>query len=341
MRKRLFVLFLTAAAVLAAPANRPCAWAAPDAGPSARPARCIIDDGGDRICLEAPARRIVPLYAAFTDILTGMHLADRIAGRTKADDGPGPATPSIGTHMRPNMELVLGLRPDLALQMGGRAEAAQSVAALRNHGVPTAFFQVRTFADLFSVIERIGALTGAEDEANELIRSLQRRLDALDAALKNAPRPRPGVFFEVRYPNLLGAGPDSLVTDIIRAAGGVNVLAGGNASSGTGGTGETGETGRTSDAGRTGRIVRLSEEELLRLNPDVYCVQTGPMNKNPAPLTDRPHFATLRAVALGRVLVVDEHVFSRPGPKAVDAAELLAAFLHPDLFSPAQEAVKP
>ncbi|SBV98655.1 ABC-type transporter, periplasmic subunit [uncultured delta proteobacterium] len=321
MHKRLFTLLLATAA-LATPGASPSAWAA----------RCIIDDGGDRICLEAPARRIVPLYAAFTDILTDMHLEDRIAGRTKADDGPESATPSIGTHMRPNMELVLGLRPDLALQMGGRAEAAQSVAALRNHGVPTAFFQVRTFADLFSVIERIGTLTGAEDGAEELVRSLQRRLDALGDTLKNAPRPRPGVFFEVRYPNLLGAGPDSLVTDIIRAAGGVNVLAGEDASSGTGGAGGT---------GRTGRIVRLSEEELLRLNPDVYCVQTGPMNKNPAPLADRPHFAVLRAVALGRVLVVDEHVFSRPGPKAVDAAELLAAFLHPGLFPPAQEAVKP
>lgn len=312
MRKPLFVLILAAAVILATPAAGPCAAAA----------TCITDDAGDQICLNAPAGRIVPLYAAFTDILEGMGLADRIAGRTKADHAPSPETPSVGTHMRPNMELVLGLRPDLALQMGGRAEAAQSVATLRKHGIPTAFFQVRTFADLFSAIGRIGTLTGAEDAASALVRSLRRRLDLLDNTLKNAPSPRPGVFFEVRYPNLLGAGPDSLVTDIIRAAGGVNVLA---AESST----------------RTGRIVRLSEEELLRLNPDAYCVQTGPMNKNPALLADRPHFAALRAVSLGRVLVVDEHIFSRPGPKAVDAAELLAKFLHPGLFSPAQEAAKP
>lgn len=315
MGKALCALFLTAAVVLAAP----------PVCPDARAARCITDDGGDTICLDAPAKRIVPLYAAFTDILTAMNLEDRIAGRTKADHGPSPETPSVGTHMRPNMELILGLRPDLALQMGGRAEAAQSVDALRKHGIPTAFFQVRTFADLFSAIGRIGTLTGAEDAADALVRTLQRRLDALGETLKNAPSPRPGVFFEVRYPNLLGAGPDSLVTDIIRAAGGVNVLA----------------AERASHMARTGRIVRLSEEELLRLNPDVYCVQTGPMNKNPAPLADRPHFAVLRAVALGRILTVDEHVFSRPGPKAVDAAELLAAFLHPGLFPPAQEAAKP
>jgi iron complex transport system substrate-binding protein len=301
-------LFLLAALLLAAP--------------EARAARCITDDAGDRICLNSPAERIVPLYAAFTDILAEMRLTDRIAGRTRTDSGLSPTIPSIGTHMRPNMELVLGLRPDLALQMGGRSEAAHSVAVLRDHGIPTAFFQVRSFADLFSVIKRIGALTHADAAANALIRSLRNRLDSLGKKLENLPSPRPGVFFEVRYPNLLGAGPDSLVTDIIRAAGGVNVLAGEGSS-------------------REGRIVRLSEEELLRLNPDAYCIQTGPMNKNPVPLADRPHFATLRAAVTKRVLAVDERMFSRPGPKAVDAAEMLAEFLHPGLFSPSRETAKP
>ena len=288
---------------------------------------CITDDMGETVCLEAPATRVVPLYAAFTDIFNAMGIADRIVGRTKTDmgadtkAGTGPGVPSIGTHMRPNAELVLGLKPDLALQMGGRAEAAKSVADLRRLGIPTAFFQVRTFADLFSVIERTGTLTGSPEAARALVASLQARLAALEKTLATGPA-SPGVFFEVRYPNLLGAGPDSMVTDIIRAAGGRNVLA---------------EPGTA----RAGRIVRLSEEELLRLNPDVYCVQTGPMNKRPLPLSERPHFTGLRAVAAGRVLHVDERMFSRPGPNAVDAAEALARFLHPGLFPSSQEQSKP
>jgi len=32
----------------------------------------------------------------------------------------------------------------------------------------------------------------------------------------------------------------------------------------------------------------------------------------------------------GQVLFVDEHIFSRPGPRSVEAVEKLAAFLHPD-----------
>ncbi|MCC8195058.1 MAG: ABC transporter substrate-binding protein [Deltaproteobacteria bacterium] len=307
MDRRLLALLLAGFFLAAAPG-----------APGAPAAVRITDDTGDIIRLDAPAMRIVTLYAAFSDILAGMDLADRIVGRTKTDDAVSPNIPSVGTHMRPSMELVLGLKPDLVLQMGGRAEAAQSVADLRRNGVPTAFFRIRTFADLFSVIRRVGALTDAAGNADALILSLQARLDALHGTLDAAGPVRPTVFFEVRYPNLLGAGPDSMVTDIIRAAGGRNILAQENSS-------------------RTGRIVRLSEEELLRLNPDAYCVQQGPMNKNPVPLAERPHFTTLRAVVSKRILTVDEHLFSRPGPLAVDAAETLAKFLHPGLFPLTQE----
>lgn len=285
----------------------------------------IRDDAGREVRLKAPARRVIPLYAAFTDMFTAMDRAVYVIARTKADTGNGlpPETPIIGTHMRPNMELVLALKPDLVLQMGGRAEAAQSVAALEKFAVPAAFFEVRSFSDLFSVIERVGILTGTENEAKTLVAALKKRLAAVAATIASAPARRPSVFFEVRYPNLLAAGPDSLVTDIIRAAGGRNAL--------------VDEDAPGAVASRyKGRVVRLSEEELIRLNPDFYCIQSGPMNKNPVPLAERPHFASLRAAKPGRNALVDEHIFSRPGPRAVDAVARLARLLHPGLF-PASE----
>lgn len=302
MRRPIFVLAL--GVVLALAAARPA---------SARV--CITDDAERRICLAKPATRIIPLYAAFTDIFAAMNETDRIVARTKADteSGLAPNIPSIGTHMRPSTELVLAARPDLVLQMGGRAEAAQSVAALEKLGIPTAFFHVRTFADLFSVIERLGTLTGTEHAAARLVLSMRTELDAIARTVAKAATPPPAVFFEVRYPNLLGAGPDAMVTDVIRAAGGRNVLA---------------------ENGRKGRVTRISEEELIRLDPDYYCIQSGPMNKNPLPLAERPHYRTLRAAQSGRNILVDEHLFSRPGPRAVEAVAILARLLYPALFSP-------
>ena len=247
---------------------------------------------------------MIALYGAFNEILAAIGLEGRIIARTRADRIPASIVdlPSIGTHMRPNIEMVLGLAPDLVLQMSGRKEASQAVANLRRFGLTTAFFKATTFEEVFSVIHRIGTLTGADAEAAALIASMQQRLAGVAKGI-DADAQRPTVFFEVRYPNLLGAGQGSIVTDVIRRAGGENSVGG------------------------TRKLMRLSEEELLRLDPDVYVLQRGPMNPNPVALSERPHFRTLKAVREGRVLIVDEKIFSRPGPRNVDAVEMLAALL--------------
>jgi iron complex transport system substrate-binding protein len=118
---------------------------------------------------------------------------------------------------------------------------------------------------------------------------------------------RPSVFFEVRYPNLLGAGQQSIVNDVILKAGGINCLP------------------------NSKKLVRINIETLVGYNPEVYVVQRGPMNRNPADPKSRPNFRVIKAVDEGRVLFVDEHIFSRPGPRSVEAVERLASFLHPNL----------
>ncbi len=268
----------------------------------------IIDDTGREVRLPQPARRIVALYGAFNELLAAMDLTDRIAARTAADQEPAAIRqlPVIGTHMRPSPEMVAAVAPDLVLQMEGRREAGETVEGLRALGIPVAVFRVGSFDELFGVLRRVGALTGEPQRAAGLEATLGARLDAVAARVAN--RPRPTVFFEVRHPNLLAAGADSIVTDIIARAGGRNCV--------------TAE----------GRVARLSEEELLRLNPDVYLLQRGPMNPEPEPPAARPHYAALSAVRGGRVLDVDEARYSRPGPRAVDAVEELARYLHPDVW---------
>ncbi len=265
----------------------------------------IKDDLGRTVRLEEPARRIVALYGAFNEILAEMGLEDRIAARTKADKLPPSILdkPCIGTHMRPNVEMVFGLKPDLVLQMGGRRDASVPVEALEKLGLKTAFFKPANFEELFSVINRLGVLTGTPDRAEALVKSLEKRL----AVVKKSASPgneKPRVFFEVRHPNLLGAGKGSIITDIIAKAGGLNCL------------------------DNPKKLVRLSEEELIRLDPDIYLVQKGPMNPAPAPVTERPHYKGLKAVRRGQVYEIDEQIFSRPGPRNVEAVERLSEILH-------------
>lgn len=273
----------------------------------------VVDDHGEVIVLRKPAQRIVSLYGAYSEILFAMGLGDRLVGRTRGDRFPEAILekPSVGTHLRPNIELVVGLAPDLVLQAGGEKYGHEVIRQIHKTGFPVAFFRPLTFADLFSVIHRLGKLTGAERAASALVDRLQGRLHKVQATLASARR-RPAVFFEVRYPNLLGAGRASFVNDVIEKAGGTNCLR------------------------QEKKLVRINIETLVARDPEAYVVQTGPMNKNPGNPRLRPNFQVLPAVRKGRVLMVDERLFSRPGPRSVEAVERLAAFLHPGLPVPGE-----
>jgi iron complex transport system substrate-binding protein len=268
----------------------------------------VTDDLGQVITLKGPAQRIISLYGAYSEILFAIGAGDRLVARTRADRFPPSILdkPSVGTHLRPNMELVLGLQPDLIINAVGRKHGHEVIRQIQKKGFTVAVFQPRNFPELFSVIDRLGILTGEEANAQALINGQSSRLRQIDLRLAKS-KDRPKVFFEVRYPNLLGAGQGSIVNDVILKAGGLNCLP--NAK----------------------KLVRINIESLIDYNPDVYVVQKGPMNRNPGSPVSRPNFQVLKAVQQGRVFFVDEYIFSRPGPRSVEAVEKLAAYLHPEL----------
>ena len=268
----------------------------------------VTDDLGQVIALKEPAQRIISLYGAYSEILFAIGAGDRLVARTSSDRFPPSILekPSVGTHLRPNMELVLGLQPDLIIDAVGMKHGHEVIRQIQQKGLTVAVFQPRSFAELFSVIDRLGILTGEEPKAQALVNGQNSRLQQIDLRLAQN-KDRPKVFFEVRYPNLLGAGQGSIVNDVILKAGGVNCLP------------------------NEKKLVRINIETLIDYDPDVYVVQKGPMNRNPGSPESRPNFQVLKAVQQGRVFFVDEYVFSRPGPRSVEAVEKLAAYLHPEI----------
>lgn len=264
----------------------------------------IKDDLGQEISLMAPPQRIISLYGGLTEVLIALKVKDRIVAHIQGDQNLTDI-PTVGTHLQPNVEMILALKPDLVVQ-GGVPKGMPALKKLEAEGVPVAMFAPHDFASLFSTIQRLGALIGKEEAAAALNRGLEDRLKQVAERLKGQKPVR--VFFEVRYHNLLAAGRGSMVNDIISRAGGVNVV----------------ETPQ--------RLAPYSLEALLQAQPEVYIIQQGPMNRSPEDIYSRPYFQELKAVQARRVLVVDESLFSRPGPRAAEAVEQLARFLHPGVF---------
>ncbi len=267
-------------------------------------AAAIQDDRGQTISLAAPPQRIVSLYGGLTETLLALGLKDRVVAHIQGDESLANL-PTVGTHLQPNVEMILALKPDLVVQ-GGVPKGLPALKKLEAEGVPVAMFAPHDFPGLFSQIERLGALTGRADTAAALNRNLKERLAEVARRLKDARPVR--VFFEVRSLNLLAAGQGGIVNDIISKAGGVNIVA------------------------NPQRLAPYSLEALLQAQPEAYIIQQGPMNKSPEDIYSRPYFQGLRAVKAKRVLVVSESLFSRPGPRSAEAVEQLARFLHPECW---------
>ncbi|MFZ2447156.1 MAG: ABC transporter substrate-binding protein [Syntrophobacteraceae bacterium] len=267
------------------------------------------DDLGQKISLAQPARRIIPLYGAFAEMLFSIGAGDRVIARTQADKFPPElaSLPSVGTHMRPNVEMILGLKPDLVVMSASRREETPEISRVLDSGIPVAVFSPRTFEEIFSVTARLGILSGTSSEASAFTDMLRKRLDAVRDKLAGSEGRR-RVFFEIRAEPLTGAGRGSIVQAIITASGGENVLKNEKA------------------------IVSYSLEALLFEDPDFYIVQEGPMNKSPMAPGKRSHFDRLKCVREGRIIIADELLFSRPGPRCVEAVERLAAALYPERF---------
>lgn len=159
----------------------------------------------------------------------------------------------------------------------------------------------RTLADVMADIRRVGEATGRTAEAEALVRSLERRLDAVRARVQGRPRPRVAAL-EWLDPPFAGG---HWVPEMIEIAGGTDVFA------------------KPGD-----HSARLTWEQVREADPDVVVAMPCGYDEAGAAaqlalLGDRPE---LRG---RRVCPVDANgCFSRPGPRLVDGIERLADLFH-------------
>src|SRR5262249_896026 len=120
----------------------------------------------------------------------------------------------------PNFEVILTLRPDvvLATTEGNREEHIRELASL---GLPVYVVHPVDFASVLDSIGRVGRLLGHEAEARQLLGRMHGDADGAARRLEGARRPR--VLYVLWGNPLIVPGRDTLVTDVIRRAGGDSV----------------------------------------------------------------------------------------------------------------------
>jgi iron complex transport system substrate-binding protein len=147
---------------------------------------------------------------------------------------------------------------------------------------------------------------GGKREAEELVADMRRRLATVSKEVKGLARPK--VLYVIWIDPLIVAGRGTVIDGLIDVVGGANVV-------------------------RTPGFFRYSLEQVLVHEPDVIvlALEAG-VPEDREVLRRMPGWREMRAVREGAVRVIDANLINRPGPRIVEAAEVLAGLLHPGVF---------
>lgn len=173
-----------------------------------------------------------------------------------------------------------------------------------------------TISEIFDNVSFVGELTGTQTRAETVVADLQKRLAALEQKTANAARPRV-LMLEWLEPFF---APGHWVLEQVKFAGGDYSF---------------GNLGKPSTVTTIEAIAEYAPEKVVLIPCGYYIADILRQYKE----TDFPvAWRDLPAVRSNEVWAVDATAyFSRPAPRVVDGAEILAKILHPNIFGAPSE----
>ena len=268
----------------------------------------FTDEIGRRVNITPAPQRIVSLAPGITETLFALGLHAEIAGVTTFCDWPETARAKtrIGGFTNPSIEKIVSLKPDLIIATadGNRKD---TVDKLERIGLPVYVIKPSDMDGILASILHIGEITNRTRTAGKLVKTLQNRLDSINAQIKGKNKPR--VFFQIGLEPLITVGGGTLIHEVVERAGGINIA--GN---------------------DTARYPRYGAEGVMSGAPDIILF---------APMAHDKEFKAVKsfwrkiggvpAVKNNQIYPIDTDLIGRASPRVFDAIEIMALIFHPDI----------
>ena len=248
--------------------------------------------------LLAQPQRIVSTSPSITETLFALGLGDRVVAVSQHCHYPPEVNgrPRVGSYLKPNVEVIVGFRPDLVIVQSDAIEAAAQLERVKLNVLQVEHGDLEK---MFAGMRSIALRCGVPERGAKLEADIRQRLAAIRQRTATLPR-RSLVFIVGRSPgtldNLIAVGKGSYLNELIAIAGGVNALE------------------RTPMP-----YPKVSLESIIGLNPDVL-VDMGDMaetlgvseehKRSVVALWNR--HPSLKAVAQKRVFAVAADIFVVP-----------------------------
>ncbi len=258
-----------------------------------------------QVSIPSPPQRIVSLVPSVTELLFKLRLEKNIVAVTDFCTYPKAALklPKVGGYADPSLESILLHNPDLVIAAADMNRPAL-IRWLELIRVPVYVIHPQTVAETLKSIQDIGRITGAEKQGQQLVDSIQARIQRVHQQIVKL---QPQTTLEcVMLQPLTVAGPDTFIADIIGISGGENVVPKGPS-----------------------RYPTWNTEALLAADPKTIIVSTYPGQPMPKYFFD--HWPQLQAVRNQRIIQIEADWIHRPGPRMILGIEALAKALHPGI----------
>mgnify|MGYP000377273035 CR=1 FL=1 len=256
--------------------------------------------------------RIVSMAPSSTEILFAVGAGDSVVGVTSFCNYPPEVEDKvnngdiavIGGYSTPSLEKIVDLEPDLIVcAYGNPDDVIYSLIELGEDEEKK--YQIyaqhsKNFDEIFTHIKVTGAITKCEDEASSLVNELKEKLNAIEEnteLLEEEQRPR--VYYAMGS-LFMTTGSGTFQHDIINTAGGRNIAAKYFSSWGP-----------------------FSIEHIVEEDPQVIIYSSHGSESLVLEQIKSAELKTVDAVKNNRIYPIDENIMSRPGPRVVDAVEIV------------------
>lgn len=290
--------------------------------------------------------RIASLLPSATEIVAALGAADQLVARSHECDFPAgierlpvlteakidASGPSAEIHRR--MESAVAdalsvyrvhgdelrrLAPDVIVTQAQCEVCAVSeddvrrvLASWQGGGARLVSLTAENFAGVYDDIRRVAEALGRPEAGTAAVAEMKARVERIALAASDAEWKPRVLLIEWMEPLMAGG---NWMPELVSLAGGENLL---------------------SAAGRHSPWIEW--DDVIAADPDAIVIAPCGFDiartmGDLAALTERHGWGDLRAIRDGRVAVADGNAyFNRPGPRLVDTLEILAEFLHPELF---------
>ena len=242
--------------------------------------------------------RIVVLDPATVEMIYMLGAEDKIVGvanleRSKVwPEEKVAKLESVGTFMKPSLEKIIALKPDLVIMSALTGEELNN--ELKSNNIVAKRVQANSIEEIFTNFLEVAKMLGKENEANKIIAEKKVKLEEIK---KIATGNKKGLFVMSASP-LMVFGNDNLPNDVMKLLNIKNIA-----------------------ENQKGRNPIVTPEFIIKENPDIIIT----LLPNPSQIVaTNPQLKNVNAIKNSKFIVVNSSQILRGSPRTIDQIEEIA-----------------